>query len=269
MTTHDTRAFAPETAQPRHITDRARDSVRSAREDARAKITQAITDVAREHLSDVGPANLSLRAVARDLDMASSAVYRYFKNRDELLTALIFDAYHDLGDVAEETAASLSSQLSPRHKWVEVAVAVRAWAVEHPHEFALIYGSPIPGYAGPQETHTAASRMPLALVGVVRDAVNRDEFHRPADHHHADQCSICATKAEQKPNIPSHVLAPEVREIVPEMDDAVILQMVKAWAGLLGIVSFEIFGYLERAVTDSEAYFRHIADQVAWELGLD
>lgn len=269
MTTHNRRTFAPETNQPREITDRARNSVRSAREEARVKITQAITDVAREHLSDVGPANLSLRAVARDLDMASSAVYRYFKNRDELLTALIFDAYHDLGDIAEATATSLSEQASPRERWVEVTVACRAWAVDHPHEFALIYGSPIPGYAGPAETHTAASRMPLALVGVVRDAVKADKFHRPADHHHGDECAFCASKAEQKPHIPAHVLAPEVREIVPDMDGAVILQMVKAWAGLLGVVSFEIFGYLERAVTDPETYFRHIADQVAWELGLD
>ncbi|QSB05229.1 TetR/AcrR family transcriptional regulator [Natronoglycomyces albus] len=273
MTTHDTAADPPQppatsgklagsrartgsTAQDLTVAQRARVNVQSARDEARARIMRAITDVARQHLSDVGPANLSLRAVARDLTMASSAVYRYFKNRDELLTALIVDAYNDLGEVAERTANSLPADLRPRQRWIEVAMAVRAWAVEHPHEFGLIYGSPIPGYAGPDDTHTAASRMPLALVGVVRDAVNEQAFHPPSSE-------------SGHPEIPGEVLAQEVREIVTGLDDDVIVQLVKAWAGLLGVVSFEIFGYLGRVITDPERYFRSTADQVAWELGLD
>ena len=70
---------------------------RTARERARAEITAEILDAARGYLATDGAPALSLRAIARDLGMASSAVYRYFKSRDELLTRLIIDAYDALG----------------------------------------------------------------------------------------------------------------------------------------------------------------------------
>ena len=68
----------------------------------RAELTREIAEVARRHLASDGAAALSLRAVARELGMASSAVYRYFPSRDDLLTALIVDAYDALGAAAEE-----------------------------------------------------------------------------------------------------------------------------------------------------------------------
>ena len=73
----------------------------TARERARAELTTEITDRARAQLATVGAAGLSLRAVARELGMASSAVYRYFPSRDELLTRLIIDGYDALGAAAE------------------------------------------------------------------------------------------------------------------------------------------------------------------------
>src|SRR6476620_9457729 len=76
-------------------------SMPTARERVRAELTAEITDAARRQLAEVGAAALSLRAVARDVGMASSAVYRYFPSRDELLTALIVEAYDELGDAVE------------------------------------------------------------------------------------------------------------------------------------------------------------------------
>ena len=72
----------------------------------RAALTREIVDAARRHLAVDGAAGLSLRAVARELGMASSAVYRYFPSRDDLLTALIVDAYDALGAAAEEAEAA-------------------------------------------------------------------------------------------------------------------------------------------------------------------
>src|SRR4051812_10674543 len=131
----------------------------SARERVRAELTAEITDAARRQLGEVGAAALSLRAVARDVGMVSSAVYRYFPSRDDLLTRLIIDGYDALG-LAAETADDPSA--TPVERWLTVCRAVRAWALAHPHEYALLYGSPVPGYAAPADTVPAAAR-----VGVV------------------------------------------------------------------------------------------------------
>ena len=113
--------------------------------------TSEIKAEARRQLAAGGAQQLSLRAVARELGMVSSAVYRYFPSRDDLLTALIIDAYDALGEAAEAAAGRLR-QTAVRARWTAACHAVRDWAKAHPHEYALIYGSPVPGYQAPQET---------------------------------------------------------------------------------------------------------------------
>ena len=117
----------------------------------RAELTREIAEVARRHLASDGAAALSLRAVARELGMASSAVYRYFPSRDDLLTALIIDAYDALGEAAEKADAE-RPRADLLGRWQAACAAVRAWALDHPHEYALVYGSPVPGYAAPEAT---------------------------------------------------------------------------------------------------------------------
>src|SRR5262245_66653849 len=118
----------------------ARSVPRTARERARAEITAEIIDAGRRHLATEGAAGLSLRAIARELGMASSAVYRYVASRDDLLTRLIIDAYDSLGAAAEAGEAAVGrSDLTGR--WAAVCVAVRSWALANPNEYALIYGS--------------------------------------------------------------------------------------------------------------------------------
>lgn len=146
-------------------------TVRGARERARIEVTAAIKDEARRMLAAEGAAKLSLRAVARELGMVSSALYRYFPSRDELLTALIIDAYDSIGAAAEEAdARALAAGSPPRARWIAVCEAVRAWALGHPHEYALIYGSPVPGYSAPMDTVGPASRVGNSFVGILRAA---------------------------------------------------------------------------------------------------
>ena len=87
-----------------------------------------IKAVARRYLETDG-ANLSLRAVSRDMGMVSSALYRYFASRDELLTALILDAYNDLGATVEAADAAVADRADLRGRWRAAARAVRAWAL--------------------------------------------------------------------------------------------------------------------------------------------
>ena len=143
---------------------------RTARERARAELTREIKQEARRQLAAHGAQGLSLRAVARELGMVSSALYRYFPSRDELLTALIIDAYDALGDAAEAADAGRPAA-DIRGRWAATCHAVRNWALAHPHEYALIYGSPVPGYQAPQATVVPAARIARVAGGLVADAI--------------------------------------------------------------------------------------------------
>src|SRR5215203_3165343 len=122
----------------------------------RAEMIDEIKAVATRHLHNDG-ANLSLRAVARDMGMVSSAVYRYFPSRDELLTALILDAYDALGEAVEVAEAAVD-RADLRGRWLAACHGARDWALARPAEYALIYGSPVPGYAAPDDTVGPALR---------------------------------------------------------------------------------------------------------------
>ena len=71
------------------------------RQESRNRIEGQIIELGRRHLMTEGAAGLSLRAIARDLGMVSSAVYRYVSSRDDLLTLLLVDAYSELADAVD------------------------------------------------------------------------------------------------------------------------------------------------------------------------
>src|SRR5690606_31801385 len=142
---------------------------RTARALARETLTREILDAARARLVTDGPAALSLRAVARDVGMVSSAVYRYFPSRDALLTALLVECYDELGAAVETAEAAVSRDDLPG-RWLAACRALRAWCVRRPGDFALLYGTPVPGYAAPQDTVEPATRVVQALVRIVADS---------------------------------------------------------------------------------------------------
>src|SRR5215469_14625981 len=161
-------------------------AVLTARERARAELTREIKEEARRQLAAVGADALSLRAVSRSLGMVSSALYRYFPSRDDLLSALIIDPSNAIADTVDAASAatpagsaSASATSTPTGslaRWTAVCRAVRSWAHANPHEYALIYGSPVPGYRAPEATIAPATRVPLAFVRVLRDALSAGEI---------------------------------------------------------------------------------------------
>ncbi|MER6782801.1 MULTISPECIES: TetR/AcrR family transcriptional regulator [unclassified Streptomyces] len=227
-------------------------TVRGARERARIEVTAAIKDEARRMLAAEGAAKLSLRAVARELGMVSSALYRYFPSRDELLTALIVDAYDSVGAAAEQAdARAHAGGAAPRERWTAVCEAVRAWALDHPHEYALIYGSPVPGYSAPVDTIAPASRVGNTLIGIVRAA------------HSGRGLALPPLPAALRPEA-VRMTADFAEGLPPEVTAA----LVAAWAQLVGLISFELFGQFNRVVEDRAAFFAHAADQLAHAVGL-
>ena len=130
---------------------------RTARERVRAELTREITETARRQLATAGASGLSLRAVAKEMGMVSSAIYRYFPSRDDLLTTLIIDGYNAVGAAVEKADAACPAE-DYAGRWLATCRAVREWALAHPHEYALVYGSPVPGYQAPERTIGPASR---------------------------------------------------------------------------------------------------------------
>ncbi|MFD5064449.1 MULTISPECIES: TetR/AcrR family transcriptional regulator [unclassified Streptomyces] len=228
-------------------------TIRGARERARIEVTAAIKDEARKQLAADGAARLSLRAVARELGMVSSALYRYFPSRDELLTALIVDAYDAVGEAAEaaDRASCAGSSDSHLARWTAVACAVRDWALAHPHEYGLIYGSPVPGYTAPQATIGPASRVGLVLIAIVGDA------------HRTDGLALPPLAAELRSEAERMAA-----DVAPDLPPAVVAPLVAAWSQLFGLISFEIFGQFNRLVEAREAFFRQAVGELARHVGL-
>jgi AcrR family transcriptional regulator len=222
----------------------------TARERARVALTTEITELARAQLATVGAGGLSLRAIARELGMASSALYRYFPSRDDLLTRLIIEGYDALG-AAAETADDPAA--APADRWLAVCRSVRAWARAHPAEYALLYGSPVPGYSAPPDTVPAATRVGAVLGRVLGDAA-RAGLLPPA-----------GTPA-------TGTVTPEVAEVLggehPALDDRVRARGLVVWSALFGVVSFELFGHFTGSVADPDAFFDDSVRDLAGLLGL-
>ncbi len=225
----------------------------TARARVRAEITSEILDAARRHLAAEGAASLSLRAVARDVGMVSSAVYRYFPSRDDLLTALIVDAYNGLGTAVEE-----AERRTPRgrhfRRWMTVARTVREWAIAHPHEYALIYGSPVPGYQAPATTIAPATRVALVLVQLLIDA------------------QAAGTLVEFPPaRAPGKALVRDLdrlADVFTGVPEPTMVRSLTAWASLFGTVTFELFGQFNNVIGTPSQYFEAAMNELGVFVGL-
>lgn len=221
-----------------------------ARARARAEITAEILTVARRHLATDGAATLSLRAVARDVGMVSSAVYRYFPSRDALLTQLIVEAYDGVGAAAEDAEAATAGQ-STAARLVALWHAVHGWAHANPHEYALVYGTPVPGYAAPETTIDPAARVATVMLRILTDGV-------------AEGSITTDDRIETSRSVRKDLAA--LRELTPGVPDAVLSRGLLAWTQLFGAISFQMFGHLHDVIDDGDAFFdlqaRRMADYV-------
>jgi AcrR family transcriptional regulator len=207
----------------------AEKTLRTPRERARAQTIADIVRLGREHLATHGAAALSLRAVARDLGVVSSAVYRYVANRDELLTLLLVDAYNELGD-----AVDAAVKAKPEHdfagRFMALGLAVREWALREPARYGLLFGSPVPGYQAPaSQTEAPGTRVIYRLVAILDAAYRSGGLTAPA-----------------RTAVVPPALAADLDAIRGGLGLAVpddqIASGVLVWTSLFGAVSFEVFG---------------------------
>ena len=195
------------------------------RQDTRDRIEAQIVESGRRQLSAEGVAGLSLRAIARDLGMVSSAVYRYVASRDDLLTLLLVDAYSELADAVDAARARAADGW--RDQITAIAHAARAWAVAHPAGWTLLYGSPVPGYHAPPEATVAPG---TRVVGALFDAV--------AAGIAAEGLGITDIEVPR-------ALSADFDRLRDEFDfpgdDAAVAKCFALWAGLVGAINLEVF----------------------------
>ena len=228
------------------------------RERRRQDLTAEIKEAARARLVTEGLAALSLRAVARDLGMAVSALYRYFAGRDELVTALLVDAYTAQAEAVEGAVAAVDAD-DPVAALRAGLLAFRAWSVEHPVEYGLMYGTPLPGYAAPPERlYEPGTRVAVTLYDLVDRAdragrTDRDLLRR------------------RRRSLPRGYVA-QVDEWrgrrVPGMRLEAVLATVDVWTRTQGLLSLELFGQLRPVVPDAAELFAATLDDALRDAGL-
>jgi AcrR family transcriptional regulator len=225
----------------------------SIRARVRAEMIDEIKSAARRRLATDG-GDLSLRAVARDMGMVSSALYRYFPSRDDLLTALIIDGYDAMGEAAERADAAVTDRGDVAGRWLAVAHALRDWALSRPYEYALLYGTPVPGYAAPADTVGPAARPTLVLGRILADA--RDAGRLPP--------------AAGPPLPPG--LAAELARIAElaagGLDEPTMARGLIAWTELFGALNFELFGRLNNTIDQRADWYDHQMRALAGWLGI-
>lgn len=194
----------------------------------RARIEADILRIGREHLATHGAAALSLRAVARDLGMVSSAIYRYVDSRDELLTRLVVEAYDDLADTVERSIETVAPQ-QHRERLHMIASSFRDWARTDPARYALLYGSPVPGFVAPPERTVAPGTRVIVLGLSQLDQARADGMLREVAEPRAELTAVLTTLRDEYGLL---------------LSDGQLVRSFTWWGGLIGITNQEIFdGY--------------------------
>jgi len=219
---------------------------------------------ARARLAAEGPAGLSLRAVARDLGLSSSAVYRYVDSRDALLTALIIEAYDEVGTVCESAAAAAFAQSDdPGEAWLATGHAFRGWALANRSSFELIYGTPVPGYAAPRDTVDSAAR----LWGVIETILLTAKAAGSLEPAGPTFDGTGLVGAEVIEFARAHLATATGADVEPPTE-VELTRSITLWVSLVGAVSAEVFGHLHGIAVDYARTFEITLATAAAGVGL-
>ncbi|MEV6580964.1 TetR/AcrR family transcriptional regulator [Streptomyces sp. NPDC051582] len=140
------------------------------RERYRQQVREEVKEKAWQQIAGSGASALSLNAIAKQMGMSGPALYRYFANRDELITELIRDAYRSLADAF----IAVGDAAAGRPGLAALAQVLRSWALEDPHRYFLVYGTPVPGYHAPQDTTAITAEMMSVLLDACTAAAPGD-----------------------------------------------------------------------------------------------
>ena len=216
---------------------------------------ETIKAAARHQMAEHGTAGLTLRGIARELGVTAPAIYNYFPHLDDLITALIIDAFTDLG-MAMQAADSAAPTARPADRAMAQCLAYRRWATDHPLDFQLIYGNPIPGYIAPADITIPLARRPfLGLFACFLEA------------HQAGELQIPAAYADVPTQM--HQAIVEWKQMSGiEMPDALLALLLSGWARIHGMVMLELFHHVQPLVGEGKVFYRYELEAFLRQLGL-
>ncbi|MCT2358961.1 MULTISPECIES: TetR/AcrR family transcriptional regulator [Brevibacterium] len=248
----------------------ADETAKTPRQRAREETEARIVEIGNRMLDEDGADSLSLRAIARELGIVSSAVYRYVRTRDELLTILIADAFTSLAD-AVDTA------LEQERSVEALGLAMLAWSRRYPQRWALIYGTPIAAYQAPREvTVEPGTRVMATLVRLVAGS-DADSGEAPG----GDEAETNGAEADaglRRPTVPdsgtvpgadagsrqpaaeaSPELSPGITRLAAELETLGLdvgpeatIAAITAWVSIVGLISSLRFGQFGPGFDDVE-----------------
>lgn len=204
------------------------------RERVREATREEIKALARQQMATSGTASLALNGIARAMGMVPSALYRYFPDRDALITALILDAFTSLA------ATVRAADVGPSHgaRLLSAARAYRHWALDHRVDFQLVFGNPIPDYHAPAEqTGPAMQRVFAVFLDILHEAHAAGAL-RPVPAYRPATLGVCPPD-----NLFSRYAPP------------VMYSGLAGWATMQGVIALELFGHLGHVVADPDAFY--------------
>jgi AcrR family transcriptional regulator len=229
---------------------------KTRREKLRQEMMQDIKRSARRQMTENGTAAISFSAIARELEVSQPALYRYYASRDDLITALILDAFNALADALEQAAAQFGEDIyAPR--LLAVILTYRQWALEQPIDFQLIYGNPIPGYHAPYQVTAAASRRSFTVIlGILARAYTAGALKpQPEQIRAAAQIVLALPELEAEP--------------APTLPKIILYLGIIGWYRIHGMIMLELFHHAQGIVSDTQAFYQHEVELLLKEIGLD
>ncbi|HEY5650898.1 MAG TPA: TetR/AcrR family transcriptional regulator [Acidimicrobiia bacterium] len=221
------------------------------REKNRAATITEIKAAALSQVSSGGPGSLTLRGIARAIEMSPAGLYRYYDGLDALITELVTDAYTDLADAVTSAAATDGPATS---RLRDGMLAYRQWSVDHPNRFLLVFGTPIPGYAAPESGPTVEANMRIgeAFLSVLIEGWQSGEFVMPE---------------RDRPAQPGEVAL--ASRAAPGLPPTSIGAFLGTWAHFHGMVTLEILNQLDWVYEDASAFYRTEVDALIarWTAG--
>lgn len=226
--------------------------------EAREETAKGIKAIARQQLADNGTNGISLRGIAREIGMTAPAIYNYFPKLDDLITALLVDAFTAHADVVDNAIAKHDNPLDALRAGLHI---YRNWALQYPSDFELLYGNPIPGYEAPGEiTVPLASRPQESFARCIMDAQGAGLLSIPPEYQQVPQ------------SIQDHVgtwlyeRSPEIKDVPNHMQ--ILYMMIVGFSRIHGITMLEIHHHIDSTIGDVDTFFSREVENYLQNIGM-